>query len=400
MVNLMVVIPLGVPNNIDKYFYNREKELVKLNSFIDTLNHDVSNQILLTGFRGVGKSFLLKKLISSLPNNILTAYVDVSNIYALQKGNLTEEEIMNRLLEEMNKSIENHEGKIFKKTHNSVKNLISKIKNHDYDFKEVGSILSIPIPQIKDNYQKLSQFVMEYPQKIVDSSEGKIKGFVIVIDEFQFIGGLKSPESFLWLFRSYSQKQDNVSYIFTGSTSTTSDMVDKLNGIDGAFGNRMIQFNLDPFTEEECKNYLKEKISEIKFDDNGFKRFYKCTRGYPAYINSFCNIMSDSVIYDENKVVEEFYNKLDQIAVKWITLWSALSEVEKEIITTLIDNEPLKWNELVEKISFSEGTITKNLKKLRNKGIISNISSLYKVEDYMLSAWLKYRKDEDSYYPP
>jgi len=241
---------------------------------------------------------------------------------------------------------------------------------------------------------------MEYPQKIVDSSGGKIKGFVIVIDEFQFIGELKSPESFLWLFRSYSQKQDNVTYIFTGSTSTTSEMVDKLNGIDGAFGNRMIQFNLDPFSEEECKNYLKEKISEIKFDDNGFKRFYKCTRGYPAYINSFCNIMSDSVIYDENKVVEEFYNKLDQIAVKWITLWSALSEVEKEIITTLIDNEPLKWNELVEKISFSEGTITKNLKKLRNKGIISNISSLYKVEDYMLSAWLKYRKDEDSYYPP
>jgi Cdc6-like AAA superfamily ATPase len=399
MVNLMVVIPLGVPKDIDKYFYNREKELVKLNSFIDTLNRDVSNQILLTGFRGVGKSFLLKKLINSLPNNILTAYVDISNIYAIQKGNLSEEEIMNRLLEEMNKSIENQE-KIFKKTHNSVKKLISKIKNHDYDFKEAGSILSIPIPQVKDNYQKLSQFVMEYPQRIVDSSEGKIKGFVIVIDEFQFIGELESPESFLWLFRSFTQKQDNVSYIFTGSTSTTSDMVDKLNGIDGAFGNRMIQFNLDPFTEEECKNYIKEKIPEIKFNENGFKRFYKCTRGYPAYINSFCNIMSDNVIYDENKVVEEFYNKLDQIAVKWITLWSSLSKVEKDIITTLMDNGSLKWSELVEKIGFSQATITKNIKKLRNKGIISNINSFYKIDDYMLSAWLKYRKNEDSYYPP
>ncbi|MDR2967485.1 MAG: ATP-binding protein [Methanobacteriaceae archaeon] len=395
----MVFIPLGVPNDIDKYFYNREKELVKLKSFINTLNHDVSNQILLTGFRGVGKSFLLKKLINSLPNNILTAYVDVSNIYALQKGNLTEEEIMNRLLEEMNKSIGNH-APIFKNTYNSVKKLISKIKNHDYDFNEAGSILSIPIPQVKDNYQKLSQFVMEYPQKIVDSSNGKIKGFVIVLDEFQFIGELKSPESFLWLFRSYSQKQDNVTYIFTGSTSATSDMVDKLNGINGAFGNRMIQFNLDPFTEEDCENYLKERISEIKFNKTGLKRFYKCTHGYPAYINSFCNIMSDNVIYGENKVVEEFYNKLDQIAVKWITLWSSLSKQEKEIITTLIDNDQLKWKGLIEKTSFSEGTITKNLKKLKNKGIISNNNSFYKVDDYMLSAWLKHRKNEDLFYPP
>jgi len=312
---------------------------------------------------------------------------------------LEEEEIMNSLLEEMNKSIEKEE-KIFKKTNNSVKKLISKIKNHDYDFKEVGTILSIPIPQVKDNYQKLSQFVMEYPQKIVDSSEGKIKGFVIVIDEFQFIGELKSPESFLWLFRSFTQKQDNVTYIFTGSTSTTSEMVDKLNGIDGAFGNRMIQFNLDPFSEKECKNYLKDKVSEIKFDENGFKRFYKCTRGYPAYINSFCNIMSDNVIYSEDKVIEEFYNKMDQIAVKWITIWSSLSKQEKNIVTILTDNEQLRWNELVEKIDLSVGTISKNLKKLKNKGIISNVNSYYKVEDYMLLAWLKHRKNEDSYYPP
>lgn len=394
----MVSIPLSIPKDIDKYFYNREKELQMFKSFIENLNHNISSQILLTGHRGVGKSFLLKKLISSLPNNILTIYIDISNIYSIQKGNLTEEEILKKLLEEMNKSIEKE--KIFKKTHNSVKKLISKIKNQQYDFKEAGSILSIPIPEVKDNYQKLSQFVMEYPQKITESSDGKIKGFVIVIDEFQFIGELKSPESFLWLFRSFSQKQDNVTYIFTGSTSTTSEMVDKLNGIDGAFGNRMMQFNLNPFTEEECKNYLKDKISEIKFDENGFKRFYKCTRGYPAYINSFCNFMSDNVVYDEKRVIEEFYTKMDQIAVKWIYLWSSLSKHEKDIVTTLIDYKQLKWNELVAKINFSEGTITKNLKKLKNKGIISNIGSQYKVDDYMLLTWLKYRKEEDSFYPP
>jgi len=373
----MVFLPLGVPEDIDKYFYNREKELVKFKSLINTLNQDVSNQIILTGNRGVGKSFFLKKLIKSLPNNILTASIDVSNIYATQKGDLTEEEIMNRLLEEINKSIEKE--KIFKKTYEAVKKLIAKIKNQ--------------------NYQKISQFVLEYPQKIVNTSDGKIKGFVIIIDEFQFIGELKSPESFLELFRTYLEKQDNVSYIFAGSTSTTSDIFDKLNGVDGTFGNRMIQFKLDPFTEREVRNYLKEKISKIKFDENGFRQFYKCTRGYPAYINSFSNVLSDNVIYTKNKVIEEFYNKMDQIAVKWIILWSSLSKQEKNIVTTIIDYEQLKWNQLTQKINISEATIAKNIKKLKNKGIISNNNTYYQVDDHILASWLKFRKNEDSYYP-
>lgn len=394
----MVSIPLGIPENIDKYFYNREKELIQLESLIKNLNYDVSSQILLTGFRGVGKSFLLKKLINTTPKNILTCYIDIAKIYGMQKANLTEEEIMYNLLEQMNKSLKK-QGKGFKNVYFIIKNLLSKINNHEYDFKEAGTILSIPIPQVNDNYQKLSQFVMEFPQKVVETSKGKIKGFVIIIDEFQFIGELESPESFFWLIRSFTQNQDNVSYIFTGSTASTSNMVEKLNGISGAFGNRMIQFNINPFSEEVCNNYLKDKISEIKFTTNGLKRFYQCTGGYPAYINSFCNIMTSDFIYDEKRVAKEFYNKLDQIAIKWITIWSSLSKEEKEIIIILLENESLRWKELSEISDFSKGTIIKYINKLKNKGIVSHSNSLYTIEDYMLSAWLKHRKNEDSFYP-
>ncbi|MDR0911312.1 MAG: ATP-binding protein [Methanobrevibacter sp.] len=394
----MVLIPLGIPKDIDKYFYNRKNELIRLNSFADALKQDVANQILLTGYRGVGKSFLLKKFINSLSNEFLTAYLDISKIYAREKENFSEEKILNHLLDEMTNAINNNKN--FTKKFNTAKNLINKLKNQDYDFKDAASIFSIPIPQVSDNYSKLSQFVMEFPQNIVDSSDGKIKGFVIIIDEFQFIGELKNPESFLWLFRSFTQEQDNVSYIFTGSTSSTSEMVNKLNGINGAFGQRMIQFNLYPFSKEETKNYIKEKISNIQFTGDGFERFYKCTNGYPAYINSFCNVMSDSCIYDENRVIEEFYMKLDQIAVKWISLWSSLSNQEKEIITKIIDNDKLKWKDLIKQVSFSQGIVAKNLNKLKNKGIISNYTSFYEIEDKMLLSWLKHRKDEDSFYPP
>lgn len=395
----MPSLPLGVPSDIDPYFYNRKKELINLNSFINTLNQNVANQILVTGYRGVGKSFLLKKFIKDIPDNILTAYIDISHIYGTQKGNLQEEQIMQVLLEEMNNAIRD-EDDILKKSYNAVKDLIWKIRKNNYDFKEAGSILGIAIPDINDNYQKLSKFVMEYPQKIVDKSEGQVNGFVIVIDEFQFIGTLNSPEAFLWLFRSSTQEQDNVSYIFTGSTSTTSEIVDKINGINGAFGNRMIQFNVDPFTKKDTKSYLKEKVPEIQFTDSGLERFYNCTRGYPAYINSFCNIMSADIIYSEKKVIDEFYGKLEQVAVKWITIWSSLSNHEKCIVSTIIENGPLKWNELLKKVDFSDGTLNKNLIKLKNKGILSHSGKLYKIDDHMLSAWIKYKKEQDGFYPP
>ncbi|MDR0910992.1 MAG: ATP-binding protein [Methanobrevibacter sp.] len=398
----MVDIPLGLPKDVDKYFYNREKELITLNSIVNTLNQNISNQILVTGLRGVGKSFLLKKLMTTIPKNILVSYIDISNIYGAGKSNLTEEDILYGLLSEMNNSLQSNEKiykKTYKKIHIQIKNLLSKLKTNDYTFNDNETIFSIPIPQITENYKKLSDFVFNFPQEVVNTSKGKINGFIIIIDEFQLIGELKNVDAFFWLIRSFTQKQDNVTYIFTGSTSTTSEMVEKLNGSSGAFGQRMIQFNIEPFSKETSKNYLKEKIPEINFTDDGFERFYSCTRGYPANINSFCNVMSSNIIYGDKEVIKEFYNKLDQIAVKWISIWSSLNKKEKEIITTLIDNESIKWKDLAKYVSFSQATLTTNVKKLKNKGLISNFNKLYKIEDFMLSAWLKHRKKEDGFYP-
>ena len=90
-----------------------------------------------------------------------------------------------------------------------IKMFLKQLKIKDYDFDNTIDIFDIPIPIIKDNYEKLSKFVMELPQKIVDSNED-IKGFVIVIDEFQLLQSVKSPEAFFWLIRSYSQIQYNV----------------------------------------------------------------------------------------------------------------------------------------------------------------------------------------------
>ncbi len=241
---------------------------------------------------------------------------------------------------------------------------------------------------------------MQFPQKIVENSE-QIKGFLIIIDEFQLIGELKNPSAFFWMIRSYTQQQNNVSYIFTGSTSKTSAIVDMINGTTGAYGGRMIQFNLDPFSPSKTRGYLEERVPEIQFTDNGFERFYQCTRGIPAYINSFCNTLSAGEVYNEDKVKETFFEKMDQITIMWIRIWGSLSPPEKEILISLAQYGPQNWTGILDKTKNSRGTLSKYLDILKNKGIIwPDEQKKYVIGDLMLDAWLKHRNELDGYYPP
>lgn len=395
----MPILPLGIPSELNKYFYNRKKELKTLKYYLNALNQDISEQILVTGFRGVGKTYLLKKLLDDLPDNILTAYVDVSRVFGSQKGKLKEELIMNYLLESMNNTLKNRSGKL-ETIYKTVEKFSNKLKLKKYDFKDAGSMLGIPIPNTEDDYQKLSRFVMEFPQKIVESSPD-IKGFAIVIDEFQLLAELENPASFFWLIRSYTQNQDNVSYIFTGSTAKSSEIVEMINGASGAFGGRMLQFNVDPFTPEETKGYLKDKVPEIQLTEDGFNRFYHCTRGIPAYINSFCNTMSAGENYDDKMVKETFLKKMDQISVMWISIWGTLTPKEKKLLISLVKSGPQKWSKLLENVDLSRNTLSKYLDILKNKGIITfNDTAGYQIADSMLSSWIKQKKETEGYYPP
>lgn len=390
-------LPLGVPVNLDDYFFNREREIIQLETFLGGFKSNVSSQVLVTGRRGVGKSFLLMKFKSELPDNILSAYIDLSKVYGMAKGKITEEKVMHSLFRSMLDSMKDKGA--LRRIYNLKDSLFGKLSSKNYDFKDAGNLLGISIPHVEDDYEKLSALVMQFPQKIVDNNREDVEGFVIIIDEFQLLSELENPEAFFWLVRSYTQNQGNVTYIFTGSTSATSDVVEMINGAQGAYGGRMIQLIVDPFSREETRKYLQTMIPELDFTEDGFNRFYKCTGGYPSYINSFCNTMSDGTVYDDEMVVETFYTKLDQIAIMWLSIWATLSKYEKEIIEILMDEE-LKWNELLSRVDYSSKTLLKYTNRLKNKGILSHTGKKYTIEDAMLLSWLKYRKEKDGFYPP
>ncbi|MDO5825672.1 MAG: ATP-binding protein [Methanosphaera sp.] len=391
-------IPLYIPKDIDKYFYNRKKDIKKINNYLNILQDDISEQLLITGYRCVGKTFLLRKIMKDLNPDFLTCYLDISKVYSQNKGQLDEEKILLELLNLMNLAVLNIKEKNIEKITETTKNLFNSLKLKKYDFNDAATILNIPIANVDNNYEKLSKFVMEYPQKIVEQSN-HIKGFVIIIDEFQYLNNLDNPESFFWLIRSHTQFQDNVSYIFTGSTSRLSEIVRMINGEEGAFSGRMIQINVDPFSKEETKSYFDERLSNIHFTDDGFEKFYHYTRGIPAYINSFYNIMDSNMEYNAELVEKTFFENMDQILVMWIKIWGTLHKTEKEIITVLVENDTLTWTELMKKIDFSEPTLTKYLTYLQNKGLVLYHNKEYYVEDEMLINWLKNEKKIRGFYP-
>ena len=62
-------------------------------------------------------------------------------------------------------------------------------------------------------------------------------------------------------------------------------------------------------------NYLKERADFLEFSEDGYDRFYKCTKGVPFYINTFARLMSSDKLLTEEIVKKEFYKAFPYLAI-------------------------------------------------------------------------------------
>lgn len=388
----MTSLPLGNDNDLDDaQFYNRVDEISFLSDNLELTKKGSTPTILLTGIRGVGKSALMKKLKKNLQNEYLVVYMDLSAIDKYKKNSLTRFDFMKLFYESIIKSC----------SESNIITIDTKIlkyfKTRNFKLDKINKIPLLPLTE--EDYTKFTTFVMDLPQQIYENYKKQINGVLIFMDEFQILKQLdEDVNGFLWYIRSVIQSQNHIGYIFSGSMSVKDELIADIAGQKGAFGGRILNFEITTFSFDTTKNYLKEKADYLKFTDDGFKRFYKCTKGIPYYINSFARLLPPNEELNEDKIISEFRKSLPYLLIHLTNEWYKLNNQEKRIITSLIE-KPLKRIEIANKLEVTSGAIGASLKTLQNKSLIESNNKKYEIYDSIFKEWLKKEYEEKGDYP-
>lgn len=383
----------------DEEFFNRTQEISNLTNLLNSTSENNAPDILVTGIRGVGKTVLLNKIKQFMDKNYLVVYMDFSVSQTYQKNKMSLKGLYDFFYQ---KIIEEAQLKGL----DTLKNYIKKFfKTNNFKLKEVvvasAFDISIPIPIIgtERDLERYRDFVFKLPQEIYEHNKDKINGIIIIIDEFQVIKELGTYlESFLWNFRGYVTEQRNVAYVLSGSMGLQDNLISEIAGQNGAFGGRMLTININPFSKTTTQNYLKERAPELKFTQEGFERFYKCTSGIPYYINIFARQLPVNQELDENNVIDAFDNNISFIVSHLINEWNRLTTKEKDIIIALVDS-PLKRIELARKLNVKSGSLSDKLNKLQNLDLIRFAGGEYEISEKLLKRWLEIEYSQKGIYP-
>ena len=392
----MASLPLGNDNDLDdSQFYNRVDEISFISDNLEIAKKGSTPTILLTGIRGVGKTALMKKLKKDFQNEYLVVYMDLSAMDKFKKDKLDRFCFMRLFYESiMNACDESNIITIDTK-------VIKYFKTRNFIMDKIESVNKIPIPILKteEDYTKFTGFVMDLPQQIYDDCKENIDGILIFMDEFQILKQLdEDVNGFLWYIRSVIQSQKNIGYIFSGSMSVKDELISDIAGQKGAFGGRILNYEIKTFSYETTKDYLTEKADYLEFTDDGFKRFYKCTNGIPYYINNFARLLPPNEELNEEKIILEFKKSLPYLLVHLTNEWYKLTKQEQRIIVALVE-KPLRRIEIANKLGVKSGAIGASLKTLQNKILIELNNEKYQIYDSIFKTWLKNEYEEKGDYP-
>lgn len=393
----MKKLPWGTRNKLsDEEFYNRNKELSTIKSILKTTEDANAPEMLLTGIRGVGKTVFLNKVKDDLiKEGFLVILCDFSTSNSFQRGKLLIDDLMKHYYDEILRECSKSKVK-------TITTRVNKwLKTKNIQIKDIVTVKDIPLPLLtaEDDLNHLVDFVLNLPQEIYQNNTDKIKGVIVLIDEFQVVRELdEDMNSFLWTFRGNIQNQNNVGYVLTGSMSIDDQLIYDIVSSNGIFGGRMITQHLNPFDKITVKNYLEKKAPYLEFNEESFERFFKCTNGLPYYINILANQLPQNILLTEEDIVETFDNNLYYMIKHLFTIWIKLSNKEKDIIIALLD-KALSRKELANEVNLQSGSLSKYLTKLTKLNLIDNSNGSYSIKEQILKRWLKTEYKNNKCYP-
>jgi len=349
---------------------NREDEIRQLNSVLKLAESGIAPKILMTGFRGVGKTALLKEILKSQPENVLTVHIDLSEI---QNARPKAEDVLEELCRNLVKKI-NMNDEIYIKIKYGLGNYIQSHYNAD--------VFNLESETIRKNCPMFARFILELAGNIVSGCE-RYDSAVIAFDEIELFGAMDDREQFISMIAKSAANQPEVAYIFSGSLANSCKLTDMINE---AFKSRMLQLILKPFTKKQTEDYLEKCIPDVKLTDEGFEMLYALTRGIPAYVKDISKSLPKDRKCDENTVKMAMTSDIGP----WKDICNRLSQRERQILTCISQSEKPTVQKLYGELDMQKRDIDEKLDFLVNTGIVVRINSKLMIPDLMLDEFLKH----------
>lgn len=347
----------------------REKEISQI---LQTLK--AGQSIAIIAPRRFGKTSIMLEVLQQLSKNgYFTGNIDIFTIPNIGQlaFEITGQVLKNRKLDEA-----------FNKLRTNLTEILRNIKFRN-EIQDAEFILSFGKTE-KNDWEQLSNSL----SYIESFSMKHHKECCFAFDEFGDINKLDGNE-IVKLFRGIIQKQSRSIYIFTGSYES---VMDQLFVTNNSPFYRMVKIIEPGFIDfDALKVFVKEKFSELKIPvvNDYILRGIQLTKGHPYYIRLF--IQEYYFQYNEDKKSlnpdNVFRNMLITEKSYLEKLWDEISSRKetKYLIIRLIETSGKPYT----KTQNNTINISRAIKELKGKGVISSDDSGYFITDPLLEMYIR-----------
>lgn len=334
------------------YFGGRKQILEVVSQRIEkAIEQNQSGGILAYGYRGVGKTSLVKKIISLIQPGDRTQNNAVA-IYRRLGKTTSDNELYQIITEDLIEEIKHH------------KSVLEKIKD------SASSLKSIKISEVElnmaDDFDKKSNY---HKWRSIIRNLKNVSYIIIAIDDADYlsteaIGELKTIVE--------EQNPTPILLVVSGGVEFESKLVEEYSPIARIFSGA--SFNLGEFTVDETKEVLEKPVQGTKtsWSNEAVKEVQRLSKGYPYLVQCIAHASyQESAIIPAKRVTEQLDSAL-KLGSPWLN-HELKNASDNDIISFLkiigLGNETIKSSEMAK-----VGIQPPYIGRLVKQGVIEQVS--------------------------
>lgn len=350
----------------DPYFTDREVEIDKISSFINSANH-----LLLISPRRYGKTSLIRKVLKTSGRKYIC--LDLQLV-------LSAEDFAAQLLKRI--------YRLFP---------AQKLKGFIKSFRIIPSIILNPVTgETEITFRPGSPDItpLEDTLNLIEKLGTEEKRLIVVLDEFQEIFRIGSGLDLR--LRGIMQIHKNVNYIFMGSSeSLVREIFERKNS---PFYNFAEMMTLSKIDREKFSLFLEGKFKKITKQFNKISdEILEITGSHPYYTQQLAfnvwELLNRSFTGPDltEKAVDEIISTHDN---DFERLWNTFNGTDMKILAGMAANSasPLSEEFSVLSGAGASSTVFSALKRLTSKGILTKTTEGYSIDDPFFKRWIVLRR--------